>query len=326
MCYVRDENWNIIGERPGMGEFSVAWNQYLNKWIMLYNHCNPPGINFRVADYPWGPWSENAVLFNRDRDNGSCCFIHKSWKEKQCDYVYDDAWCDTDHDPNTPLVHRTDVSGAEYGPFIINRYTKGVQDQWTTIYFVMSTWNPYQKVLMKTTLSTSLEGDVYPPATCGDGVIDIYDILTEVDFILGIQIPTACQDEKGDVPNGMPPYYCMISDGVIDIFDAVVMIDAALWKPNCFGYCLEHDCGVNPYIFLGGISINGKSVTIGGKTIPSSGATITRIHWHWGDGTSGDQWFPASHTYSTSGTYTVTATAYDSAGKSASADLTVTTK
>jgi hypothetical protein len=82
-------------------------------------------------------------------------------------------------------------------------------------------------------------GDVYPKATCGDGVIDIFDILTEVDFAVGRQIPTDCQAAKGNVPTGTPPD-CTASDNEINIFDLMTMIDKALGRPNCIDYCLEH--------------------------------------------------------------------------------------
>jgi hypothetical protein len=39
--------------------------------------------------------------------------------------------------------------GGEYAPYLIARYTKVDADR-TTLYWVMSTWNPYQVVLMKT--------------------------------------------------------------------------------------------------------------------------------------------------------------------------------
>jgi hypothetical protein len=339
MCPVIDdwEHWNKIGDRPGMGEFSVAWNDFLNKWIMLYNIGHPRGINFRVADYPWGPWgpssqAPNGVVFDPNKDNGFCNFMHKGWNSEVCDYVYDGVSYKDGNEikcGDPPASRKYEVWGGEYGPFIINRYTKGgVQDQkkWTTIYFIMSTWNPYQKVLMKTTISTCLGGDVSPKNTCGNGVVDLYDILTEIDFILGIQTPTDCQAAKADIVRyGMPPY-CYVPDGVIDIFDAMVIIDKALKKPNCIDYCLENDCMAYLDIACTSLSINGKSVTYDGEATPSSGATITRINWDWGDGTSGDQWFKASHTYSTSGTYEVTATAYDSAGLFSSEYLHVTTQ
>jgi len=50
------------------------------------------------------------------------------------------------HDPG-----RENVWGGEYGPYLIARFFTGDERQ-TTIYFVMSTWNPYNVVLMRSTL------------------------------------------------------------------------------------------------------------------------------------------------------------------------------
>jgi hypothetical protein len=97
-------------------------------------------------------------------------------------------------------------------------------------------------------------GDVYPQdcyecESCGDGVVDLFDILEEIDIILGIQTASLCQKMPyhGDVPLGMPPYCgdpagvtppnCE-TDGVIDIFDALVIIDKALSRLNCCDYCM----------------------------------------------------------------------------------------
>ena len=97
-------------------------------------------------------------------------------------------------------------------------------------------------------------GDVYPqehPTSdilCGDGKVDIFDILEEIDIVLGIQTASECQkmDYHGDVPLGMPPYCgepagisppnCE-TDGEIDIFDALIIIDKVLGKMNCCDYC-----------------------------------------------------------------------------------------
>ncbi len=98
-------------------------------------------------------------------------------------------------------------------------------------------------------------GDIYPqdciggtcgaPNCCGDGIVDLFDILEAVDIILNLQTATACQIGNGDVPNGIPPYCgnpsgtpnCE-SDSDIDIFDVLVIIDKALGKMNCCDYCL----------------------------------------------------------------------------------------
>jgi len=97
-------------------------------------------------------------------------------------------------------------------------------------------------------------GDVYPQdcyecESCGDGIVDLFDILEEIDIILGLQNASLCQKMcgHGNVPLGMPPY-CGNPAGVnppncecnqkIDIFDALVIIDKALSKMNCCDYCM----------------------------------------------------------------------------------------
>jgi hypothetical protein len=61
--------------------------------------------------------------------------------------------------------------------------------------------------------------------------------------------------------------------------------------------------------------IDGLTMVVDGAVYPGiDGSIITRVHWEWGDGDSGDDWFPASHTYETYGEYTIKITAYQSDG------------
>ncbi len=122
---------------PCMGEFSVERNRFMGKWMMLYNCNNPRGINFRVAKEPWGEWSETQVLFNPRVEDGYCFFMHMSYAQRQCDAV---------NDPG-----RDNVTGGEYAPSVISRFTTDDSSR-TRIYFLMSTWNPYNVVLMKSVL------------------------------------------------------------------------------------------------------------------------------------------------------------------------------
>ncbi len=116
---------------PVIGELSVAWNQYLERWIMLY-----AGVAMRSAPQPWGNWSEKQVLFNPFSDNGYGYFIHLPGHDNVTD----------------PL--RADEIGGPYGPYIIDRFTTG-NEQNSTIYFTLSTWNPYTTVLMQAQLEKS---------------------------------------------------------------------------------------------------------------------------------------------------------------------------
>ena len=109
---------------------------------MLYN-CNlePRGINVRVADNPWGPWSPPQVIFEPMQDNGICHFIHRSWTIENCDDLADPG--------------QEETNGGPYGPYQFEDLAIGDESQ-TTIYFTMSTWNPYTVVLMKATLGQGL--------------------------------------------------------------------------------------------------------------------------------------------------------------------------
>jgi hypothetical protein len=84
-------------------------------------------------------------------------------------------------------------------------------------------------------------GDVYPREdlpdrpNCGDGVVDIFDTLEEIDLVLDIVDPSDCQKDRADVPTGTLPY-CADPDGDINLFDALVVTDMALGKANCCDY------------------------------------------------------------------------------------------
>lgn len=135
-----EEDAQALFHQPCVGEVSVSYNRFIGKWIMLYNCCcveETRGINMRTADQPWGPWSEPQTIFDPWRDNGYCHFMHTNWEFRKCDSVHDE--------------NRENEWGGEYGPYQFEDLAIG-EDSTTTIYFSMSTWNPYTIVLMKATL------------------------------------------------------------------------------------------------------------------------------------------------------------------------------
>lgn len=133
----QEENAQPLFDQPCIGELSVSYNRFIGKWVMLYNCDSNRGINMRTADKPWGPWSEPQIIFHPWEDNGYCHFIHTNWEYRKCDNV---------HDPG-----RENEWGGEYGPYQFEDLAVG-DNSTTTIYFTMSTWNPYTIVLMKATL------------------------------------------------------------------------------------------------------------------------------------------------------------------------------
>ena len=124
-------------DEPCVGELSVLRVPALGRWLMTYNCGDPRGIRFRTAEQPWGPWSASQNLFHPWDDGGYCEFMHVSHEQERCDEV---------HDPG-----RVNEWGGEYGPYLIGRYTHVVPGG-AAVYFVMSTWNPYNVMLMRSEL------------------------------------------------------------------------------------------------------------------------------------------------------------------------------
>jgi len=128
-----------------VAEHSVTWNAPLRAWLLLYN-CSAGQVEARVAPNPWGPWSEPITLI-RPTDPGVPCTL-----------VQTAAGC-------AGLSNYWDLPGTTkpwpgffYAPFVMDRYTEdatppGSKDiRRATIYWLVSTWNPYQVNVMHSTL------------------------------------------------------------------------------------------------------------------------------------------------------------------------------
>jgi hypothetical protein len=103
----------------------------------------PRGILFSYSRAPWGPWSEPQILFNAVRDGAFGRFIHNP------DAHPDDGLAG-------PVIgeRRANpgaVRGGAYAPYVVERFTKLVGSE-LNLYYVLSTWNPYVVVLMKSRL------------------------------------------------------------------------------------------------------------------------------------------------------------------------------
>lgn len=128
-----------------VGELSATWNGSLSCWLLLYN-ARRAGIVYRTAKAPWGPYSPIDVLFDPWTDGGYCHFIHTSHEVRTCDQV---------HDPG-----RENEWGGNYGPYQIARFAQGDAAA-ARVYFVLSTWNPYNTVLMTSTLRVAAEDEPF---------------------------------------------------------------------------------------------------------------------------------------------------------------------
>jgi hypothetical protein len=132
-----------IVQNGTLGDLSVTWSKDLGLWLMTYDRRAPrPGIAFSYSRTPWGPWSEPQVIFNAARDSGNK-FIHRVGA------MPDDGLAG-------PVIGQGQrnpkaVQGGAYAPYVVERWTKLAGSE-LNLYYVLSTWNPYVVVLMKSRL------------------------------------------------------------------------------------------------------------------------------------------------------------------------------
>lgn len=120
--------------QPCIGEFGVTWEEPLQRWLMTYNCTN--GVQARLATTPWGSWSAPSTIFHPGEDAGLCRFMHDA--SQHCDNLAGD---------------NGDAGGGSYGPYVMSRFTQPAGPGAATIYYLMSTWNPYQVVVMRSTIT-----------------------------------------------------------------------------------------------------------------------------------------------------------------------------
>jgi hypothetical protein len=142
--------YNPTPSQQCVGEHSLSWNAPLNAWLLLYNCVDR--IEARYARAPWGPWSEPIVLISPTLDpNIYCTLIMKPVSSGGC--------------PALTTYWPDKRQGGLYAPFVLSRFTEdasgscyppprpvGLLVACARIYWLVSTWNPYVVVVMKSTL------------------------------------------------------------------------------------------------------------------------------------------------------------------------------
>ncbi|HXW62094.1 MAG TPA: DUF4185 domain-containing protein [Candidatus Acidoferrales bacterium] len=141
----KESDSKAIVENGTMGDLSVTWCKDLGLWLMTYDSRDPAprGILFSYSRTPWGPWSEPQIIFNAARDGAIGKFIHNPEASP------DDGLAG-------PVIGKGQanpraVRGGAYAPYVVERWTKAQRSE-LSIYYVLSTWNPYVVILMKSRL------------------------------------------------------------------------------------------------------------------------------------------------------------------------------
>ncbi|MET0340671.1 MAG: hypothetical protein ABW252_06700 [Polyangiales bacterium] len=150
-----------------IGQMSISWVPSLKRFVMMYGGDIAPSyldlifgpevpdlrhhplspIFIRYAEQPWGPWTRPQILYAAgDVKTGSGQYgpggvlHHVRCTQATCA-------------PSEPALTGTaDENGRLYGPAIIEPWTRTHADGGVDLYWNMSTWNPYQVLLMKTHL------------------------------------------------------------------------------------------------------------------------------------------------------------------------------
>ena len=115
----------------------------------------------RTAPNPWGPWSKPQLIWNALDEGAYACpdgYMYAWWAVgSQCpksDAYRPDLLPNEglNQCPNPSPIPNLDI-GVEYGVNILATFSKpGPRLGEATIYWNLSTWNPYRVVLMKTHL------------------------------------------------------------------------------------------------------------------------------------------------------------------------------
>ena len=141
----KESDARAIVQNGTMGDLSVTWCKDLGLWLMTYDSREPAphGILFSYSRTPWGPWSQPQIIFNAVRDGAVGKFIHN-------------PQANPDDELSGPVIGKGQanpraVHGGAYAPYVIERWTK-LQGSELSIYYVLSTWNPYVVILMKSRL------------------------------------------------------------------------------------------------------------------------------------------------------------------------------
>ena len=123
-----------------VGELSAGFLGPLGRYVLLYNSRGPHGIVLRSSATPWGPWSDPVLIFDPRRDGAYGAFLHLP---RSPSHPEDDGLSEPEN---------AATRGDPYGPYLMGRYTEAIADGRCRIYYTMSTWNPYQVVVMRTDL------------------------------------------------------------------------------------------------------------------------------------------------------------------------------
>ncbi len=156
----------LLNEPANIGNHSVAWNPSLHRFILMAGN-----VTTRFSMAPWGPWSDPIMTFS-PQSTWSNKLIHHSGQDpisRSLIPIFDPG--------NGQVVDLSyDTQGVPYGPYLIDKYTQN-PDGSVTIFYTISTWNPYEVFLVSSTFLLGVQGGAivsaadFDPAALSPGSI-----------------------------------------------------------------------------------------------------------------------------------------------------------
>ncbi len=156
----RDAAPLYTGELEPVNHAAVSWIAPLERWLTIYSgsvvdYTDPDSIAgesqpvrgamyARLAPDPWGPWTDAQVAMPEEvvAEDMAC------GKRAPAGCTANPA-----DPPVRPLCISQfdgDSGAALYGANIIDQYTRAVGDDAADVFWLLSTWNPYAVVLVRT--------------------------------------------------------------------------------------------------------------------------------------------------------------------------------
>jgi hypothetical protein len=123
-------------------EQSVVWNSALRRFVLM--RTGSASVQAQFSTTPWGPWSDPVNVLSK-----TDAWVNKLLHHPGADPLVQSLITIYDRNGN-PVALPDSETGVPYSPSLLDNFTQNA-DGSVTLYYTLSTWNPYQVFLMSST-------------------------------------------------------------------------------------------------------------------------------------------------------------------------------